>query len=173
VIKETTDKAARDLVRVLNDLIQIHGEMAELMKSELEAIKHADCDRLQSVTAREMALADRAFQRESLRKQITRKIVEGLGLEWEENQNIRLADLAEYFPEPRRSQLLVAATGLRNKLSELERLRVTNTLVTQEMLKHLNELVSVMKAGTPAADIYSRTGCREQVGTANVFEAVG
>ena len=173
MIDSNVDMLARDLGRLLNDMMGLHGELAMLMTNKLDAIKRADSDQIQSTTAREMALAERISEREGLRRQMTRRIVEGLGLEAEKHKAIKVTELAEYFPEPRRSQLLVAAAGLRDRLEEIERMRVTTTLITQEMLKHMEEVFSVMTAGSPGADVYSRTGRRERSGSAKVFEAVG
>lgn len=172
VDRSNLDVLAKNLARLLAQMVELHGELATLMRGKLDAVRRADSDRMQSITAREQMLTERVVEREGLRRQITRHIIEGLGLDPAEHAGIRLTDLAEYLPEPRRSQLLVAAAGLKDKLAEIERIRVTTTLVTQEMLKHMEEVFAVMTAG-PAADVYSRSGRPAKPGSANVFEAVG
>ncbi len=186
------DILARDLVRLLQDLIGLHAEVAAHMRHKLDAIKRADSDTMQSLTAREMALVNRAAEREGLARQITQRIVEALGVRDVVAADLRvgresarrpagtpaattlkLTEMAELLPEPRRSQLLVSAAGLRDKLEEIERLRITSALVSQEMLRHLGEVLAVMTAGGPGSDVYSRSGRRERAVTANVFEAVG
>lgn len=167
------DVLAKNLVRLLTQMVQLHGELATLMSGKLDAMKRAESDRVASITAREQMLVERVSEREGLRRQITREIVEGLGLDPAEHEQIRMTELAEHLPEPRRSQLLVASAGLREKLEAIERMRVTTTLVTQEILQHMEEVLSVITAGVVAADVYSRSGHRQQPGSANVFEAVG
>ncbi len=167
------DVLANNLARLLSHMLELHGELAALMRSKLDAIKRADSDQIQSLTAREMMLAERIREREGLRRQITRRVVKSLNLDPAEDEAIRLTALAEYFPEPRRSQLLVAAAGLRERLEEIERMRVTTTLITREMLKHMEEVFSVMTAGSTGADVYSRSGERQRAGSTSVFEAVG
>jgi hypothetical protein len=169
----SVDKLARDLVRLLQDQMALHGELAMLMRHKLDAIKQADSSRIQSITAREEVLADRATERDGLRRQITKRILGGLGRDAEEHRSIRLTELAELLGEPRRSQLLVVAAGLKEKAEEIDRARVATTLITQEMLKHLREVLAVMTDGGERADVYSRTGQRQQAVSANVFEAVG
>ena len=173
MIKREVDLLARDLVRLLGMMTDLHGELAMHMRNKLDAIKQADSDRIQSITAREMVLADQAAEREGLRRQITARILEALEQEAQSERPISVADLAEFFPEPRRSQLLVAAAGLREKLHEISRMRVTTSLITQEMLKHLGEVLTVMRSGSGGSDFYSRSGRRQQSGPASVFEAVG
>jgi len=167
------DRLARDLVRLLTDLVGLHGELATHMRSQVEAVKQADSARIESITARQQVLADRLIEREGLRRQITKRILGGLGLDPAGYRSIRLSELADHFPEPRRSQLLVAAAGLKEKARQIERMRVTTTLITQEMLKHLGQVVAVMTAGGGQADVYSPSGRRQGLESANVFEAVG
>jgi hypothetical protein len=174
VVKRDTDLLARDLVRLLGDLTGLYGELAMHMRTKLEAIKRADSDKIQSITAREMVLAEKAAEREGLRRQITARILAGLGREATDASGapITLTQLAEFFPEPRRSQLLVVAAGLRERVREIDRMRTTQSLISHEMLKHLGEVLKVMCAGV-RSDVYSRTGQRQGSGVAAVFEAVG
>jgi len=164
---------ARDLVRLLSELTELHGELAMHMRSKLDAIKAADTDRISSITAREIVLAERAMEREGLCRQITRQILAGLGLSKSLSEPIKLSDLAERLPEPRRSQILVAVTGLKTRLQEIEKMRVTTTLITQEMLKHIGEVISAMTSGGPGDDAYGRAGQRKGPVPARVFEAIG
>lgn len=174
MVSRQTDLLVRDLVRLLADLTSLHGELVMHMQSKLEAIKHADADRISSITAREMTLAERVAEREGLRRQITARILKGLGRESQDESGrpITLTRLAEWLPEPRRSQLLVAAAGLRDKLGEIDRMRTTTTLITNQMLEHLGEVMKIMCRGV-GSDVYSRCGQRQRAGTATVFEAVG
>src|SRR5947208_3624356 len=98
------DNLVRDLVRLLTDQIDLHNELAMHMRHKLDAIKRADSDQIQSITAREMVLVSRAQEREGLRKQITQKIVEGLGVRRTDAKKMRMSELAELLAEPRRSQ---------------------------------------------------------------------
>lgn len=174
VMTREVDLLARDLARLLNDLTSLHGEMVLHMRGKIEAIKHADSDRITSITAREVVLAQRVAEREGLRRQITARIVKGLGREpqGDPRQKLSVGELAEWLAEPRRSQLLVAAAGLREKLQELERLQRTTSLITSTMLEHLGEVMRVMRGGGKA-DSYSRSGRCQSGAAACVFEAVG
>lgn len=167
------DPLVRDLVRLLGDLAGLHAEMAALAREKLAAMRTADGERIAAITAREMPLADRLAEREGLRRQITRRIVETLGLARSRADGLRVTELADLIPEPRRSQLITAATGLRQRLEELQRLQQTNALITREMLKHLSGVMAVMCGGGPAAEGYTRGGRHAQPYTASVFEAVG
>ncbi len=167
------DKLARDLVRLLGEIVGLYDEMAGHMKTKLEAIRQADTGRIQSLTAREMTLAEKVEQREGLRRHITKKLVKTLGLRTPEDFQLKLSELAEHLAEPRRSQLLGVATGLRDKADKIENLRITTTLITQEMLKHLNHVLSIMTSGGPEAEVYSPNGQRGQNGSPCVFDAVG
>ena len=167
------DLLARDLVRLLTDLAGLHAEMAAHLREKLDAMRKAESERIASITARELLLAEKLGQREGLRRQITRRIVEGLGVERVKADAMRVGDLANLLREPRRSQLITAAAGLRQKAEELQRLQRTNTLVTHAMLKHLSEVIAVMCSGGPSAESYTRGGRRAQQHSASVFEAVG
>ena len=168
--KPTADNLARDLVRLLSDMTGMYGELAMHMYDKLEAIKKADTGQMTSITARELTLADRLAERQGLWRQIMRLLQESLGLG---SETIRVTALAEHLPEPRRSQLITVAAGLKKQLALMEQLRLTNTLVTKQMLKHLDDVFAVMATGVPGSDLYGRSGARQQSSTAQVFEAVG
>jgi hypothetical protein len=165
---------ARDLTRLLADVTSLYAELGMHMRAKLEAMKQADADRIQSITARETTLIERASEREGLRRQITSRLLGRLGQAEKDAQArpVTLTRLAEWLPEPRRSQLLVAATGLREKVKEVERMRMATSLISQKMLEHLGEIVKVMSSGV-GSDVYSRSGQTQQSGSATVFEAVG
>ena len=173
VAQRSTDVYGQELVRLVTEMARLHEELAMHMRNKLDAIKRADSDQIQSITARETVLAERLTEREGLRRQMTKRILAGVGLNAEANKSIRLTELAEHFAEPRRSQLLVAAAGLREKVHEVDRIRVTTTLITEEMLKHMREVFSVMTAGGFETGVYSRTGGRLEATSPRVFEAVG
>lgn len=165
------DNLARDLVRLLSDLSGMHAELIMHMRGKLEAVRRADSDTIQSITARELLLAGRIKERDGLRRQMVRLIE--AKLELPVTGTTRLTELAEHLAEPRRSQLLVVAAGLRERLEELQRLQATNRLVTEGMLKHLEAVLAVMTAAGQSSEVYSPTGRRELARSANVFEAVG
>lgn len=171
MISRDNDNLARDLARLLTDMGAVQAELVMHMKSKLEAIKAADSDKISSITAREGLLARRLAEREGLRRQIAAKLAAGLGLKVE-RQPV-MTQLAGHLPEPRRSQLLVAAAGLREKVAEAERLKATTDLISREMLAHLGEVLKVMRSGGGGTDVYSRGGGRQRAGSACVFEAVG
>lgn len=172
-VEARLDNQLRDLIRLMGDLSTLHGELAMHMRNKLDAIKRADSDQVRSITARETTLAGRVQEREGLRRQLTDRIAEALGFEKGAGRSLRLNALAEKLPEPRRSQLLVVAAGLREKVREIESLNRTSELVTRTMLRHLSDVMQVMTAGLGNGDVYGHTGQRQPPRAANVFEAVG
>lgn len=168
-----TDSLVRDLVRLLGELRELYGQLGAHMGLKLDAIRRGDSDAIHSITAREMMLAGRASEREGLRRQIAQRLGEHLGIDRGAARSMRLADLAERLIEPRRSQLLGAAAGLRDKLEEVERAQRVNALVTREILRHLGDVLAVMTGGGAKGDVYSRRGRHDVPRSANVFEAVG
>lgn len=165
------DILADNLVRLLNDMADLQGELTALMQHKIDAVKKADVGGLEQANAREIALINRAIERDGLRRQLMKRILNGLGRD--ENESMRLSTLAEHFREPMRSRLLVASSGLKVKLKNVERARVKSTLVTQAMLLHLNDVLNVMTRGHADSDVYARSGKPADTTSANVFEAVG
>lgn len=167
------DNLAKELVRLLNEMARLHEQLGALMQTKLEAIRGADSDAIESITARELMLANRVAEREGIRRDLVSNILRQMGDDGQKQRSLRISELAERFAEPRRSQILVAAAGLRARLDQIDRIRVTTTMITQEMLRHMNEIISVMTSGGRTTGVYSRAGNRETSGVANVFEAVG
>jgi hypothetical protein len=173
VAQTKPDNLARELVRLLNEMSRLHDELTALMRDKLEAMRRADSNMIESITARESVLAGRLAEREGLRRDLVRNILRGLGTASRKPQTVRMTELAECFAEPTRSQILVATTGLRVRLEEIERISTTTRMITTEMLRHMGAIIEVMTSGGPATGVYSRAGGRETSGRANVFEAVG
>ena len=166
-----TDILARDLVRMLGQLRELYDELAARMRERLEAVRQADAGRIQAAVAVEQELAGRLREREGLGRQLARRLAEATG--HPAPRDATSSELAGRLPEPRRSQLLLAAAGLRDRVREVERLQAVLGLVTREMLVHLGQVLDVMRSGGRSSESYSRTGTSQRVGAANVFEAVG
>lgn len=172
MIGKSVDNLIRDLLHVVSDLSAHHSDLAVLMRDKLDAMRRADSDAIQRIGLKEGALLERITEREGLRRQLTRHVAEAVGV-GEDITTLRLTTLAESLSEPRRSQLLAASTGLKQKLGEVEQLRVTTTLVTQHLLSHMGEVLNVMRGDHGVAQLYSASGRRQEPSAANVFEAVG
>jgi len=173
VARPSEDNLKRDLIRLVGGIADVQGELASLMRERLDAVRRADTERMQEITSREGKLLDRANEREGLRRQVVRQLLVQLGRDPEQHSGITLTELAEFLPEPRRSELLAAAAGLRRKLEDIEQVRVASALVTEEMLKHVGEVLSVARGGGRRLDLYSPSGRFNTLTPANVFEAVG
>ncbi len=167
------DLLARDLARLLTDLAGLHAEMIAHAREKLDAMRRADGECIAAITTRELLLAEKVAEREGLRRQITRKIVEALGMPRNRAETLRVGELAGLLPEPRAGALLAAAATLRQATEELQGVQRTVALVTHEMIKHLNEMIAVMCGGGLPAESYTRGGGRARPVTASVFEAVG
>lgn len=170
---EKADNRANDLVRLLNEVAKLHDELAAAMRSKLEAIRRADSDAIQSITSRELLLARRIAEKEGLRRDLVRNVLRELGLDPRCHQSMRMTELAEQFAEPGRSRILGAAAGLRARIEEIDRLRLTTRLISEAMLRHMDEIMTVMTSGVGTTGNYSRAGGRETSGRPSVFEAVG
>ncbi|NLX14138.1 MAG: hypothetical protein GXY44_10870 [Phycisphaerales bacterium] len=167
------DTLARELARLMGDLLSLHGELAMHLRNKLSGARQADSAKIQSINAREKLLVERLTEREGLRRQLCRHIAGQLGWSEERQEKIKLDELAAGLPEPHRSQLLTVAVGLRKTVREIERMRVTMTLVTQVMLEHLGHVLAVMTTGVPSGEGYLRNGRRQGTNSSCVFEAVG
>jgi pyrroline-5-carboxylate reductase len=168
-----TDKLARDLVRLLADLSGLYGQMALHMRHKLDAMKQADTDRVASLTAHEMALVEKVRQREGLRRQLTRRIVEALQIVVPQDRPLRLVELAEHLSEPARSQVLSVAAGLRERLGEIQKLQDTTKRITERMLEHIASVVEAMTSSVSGGETYARSGVTQPSRAPHIFEAVG
>lgn len=173
MVGRSEDNLARDLIRLIGSIAEVQGDLASLMRQRLDAVRRADTDQMQTITLREGVLLDRAKEREGLRRQVIRQLLVQMGRDPEQHAGAKLTELAEWLSEPRRSELLAASAGLRQKLEDVERARVTSALVTEEMLKHIGEVLATARCGGRAIDLYSSSGRFNMPTPANVFEAVG
>lgn len=167
------NKLARDLARLLAKLADLYGELSSHMRRKLEAIKQADSDQVTSIVAQEMALAHTIAEREGLRRHITQKLAGLLNIPTDTQRSLRLSELVDHLPEPYRSQVLSAATGLKARVAEIQEQQKTVRLITEEMLKHIGAVVSTMTAPLPDTETYERTGVQPNGRKPHIFEAVG
>jgi hypothetical protein len=163
----------RDLIRLMDRLKEMQGELADRMRSKLDAIRKADTDAIHAITAHEMKLVEQIREREGLRRQIMRQLAVHLGLTDVKGDAMTASELARHISEPQRSRLLTTVAGLRERLNEVEQLRVTSALISQEMLKHMDVVMNVMRSGGATSELYSRTGSTQRASGSSVFEAVG
>ena len=163
----------RDLLRLLDELHQLHERLAELGQAKLEAIKRADRPAMQERHVEEQEVARRIQEREGLRRQMMDQVGESLGLPPRAARALPLSQLATRVAEPQRSALREAGVKLRAAVARVARINRVVGATTRGVLGHLERvLASVGEANTP------RTGYRDD-GTAvtgtstTIFETLG
>jgi hypothetical protein len=165
-------RRAAELVELLGDLHALYSELHEVVSRRLQAIRRNDHDVMQSCQARERFLSEKLAERDGLRKQLVRLIAQALDLP--EEPLPTLSQVADAVGEPRAGALRVWATRLRELVERLESAQQIATLVTQEMLRHLDHLQdAVRQAATRDCGTYNAAGRRTAKPLDAVLDAVG
>lgn len=161
------------MVKVLSELKRLHDELAVVVREKLSAMRKADTDAMRSAVAREEFLAQRIHEQDGLRKQIVQLIGEQTGIPAAQARAMTVSEFAGRVAEPSRSQLLVLAAALREKVKETAEANRVAAIVSQEMLKHFRRIYQVMARANVVPGVYSWTGRTELRPGSTVFEAVG
>ncbi len=168
------NQRAHDLVRLLDDMRQLHDELQATIRRRLEAIRRASMDDVHACTSRESYLADRISNRDGLRRQLVRTTAGGFGISSEAAATMTLSSLAERMDEPQRGRILTASASLRGAVEALRTVHRTASVVTLEMLKHFQAITDAVARTGGEPGMYTVRGRLSRSGaSARLFEAMG
>lgn len=172
-MKPEVEQTVRDLVRLLDEMRELYGQLRTTIRKKLQAMREASIELLQSCTAREGFLAGRIAEREGLRRQLVERLAGRLGLAPAAARSMPVSQVAQHLSEPLRGRLLAVAAGLREQAEAVQTANRTAALATGSMLKHLRAVTDAMTEGGTESTVYSAAGRPEVHQAVRVFEAVG
>ncbi|GMU36112.1 MAG: flagellar export chaperone FlgN [Phycisphaerae bacterium] len=169
----TLSQRLRDLVRLLDDMHALHGELLSAVQDKIGAMRRADREGVATVIEREQALIERVQERESCRRMLMDAIGRELGMSPAAARKMNAAALAERLDRPSGARLLTAARSLREAASELAKVNRVAGRMSREIVAHLQRVFeSIREVGAEPIG-YAPTGTRTSSLEQRLVDAVG
>ena len=151
------DDPTEQLISVMQQEVQSHEELAQLLENKLDAMKHYDLSRLEALSVGEQQLMTELGRTGRLRHAAVHK----LAREYYPQSPVRKVtarQLAESSPEPLRSKLLVLAGILKEVAERVKRLNQVNVLTTGKVMVHFDAIFKLISQYGNDIGLYGRGG---------------
>jgi len=159
-----------DLVKLLDAMRVLHGELVALANVRLDAMRRADGLLMAQLDEREAAAVRRLQERDGLRKQLMDAIGDELGLR--AGRTMTVSELAGRLPAEARAALHAAADALRGVVADLAQLNRVVGLAAREVVHHMSWVFAAVRPKAGAVQGYASDA--SPVGdTGRIFEVVG
>lgn len=163
----------RDLLRLLEDLHALHGELLETVNSKVAALRGADREALAAIVEREGGLIERVQERESCRRLLMDQIGRELGMSGPQARKLTASQLAVRLDQAGAAKLMLAAQSLRGVAVQLSKANRMAGAISREMVKHFERIFeSVRQTGCSALG-YAHNGNLVSALEHKLVDAVG
>lgn len=130
----------RDLVRLLDDLHRLHGELLTVVEDKVRAMKRADRAALNHLIDRESILIEAVRERDGCRRQLMDAIGRELGLTASTARKMTASQLASQVDARHGEKILSAARNLRGIAARLSRANQVAGMLSREMVAHFQQV---------------------------------
>lgn len=176
VTKENPNKPAtrvRDLVRLLDQMRSLYGQMFTLIDEKLAAMRRSDVEAMTHAGTKETVLADRLGEREGLRKQLMDAVGEEIGLASRSGRRLTVSQLANRLADRDKAALLAAADRLRREVAKVAQANRVAGVVAREVVSHLRWVFAAVRPCEEEPAGYSKSGVVVSRSAGPMFDAVG
>lgn len=153
---KTLDCMVEDLIDVLFDHLEVHGELACLLEDKEQAIVKLDLSAMDDLTEQERALINRISALETKRIDMTRAIGERIG--HANPKKLRLSGIIPYVESETGYTLVELRDDLRRLAHKIEKIQDRNRTLLCHSLDHIHVFMSALSGIDPEAKHYSAHG---------------
>lgn len=156
----TASQLLERIETVLRQSLDRHDQLVSLMHRKREAFRAADASlmtdlcRLENVQVQ--AISDLEKSRLALVGELTLKVLP------DATEPMKLAELAEHFPEPTRGKLLVLRAQLLERMHAVREQAGVARRASESLLRHVNGLVRTIATVSQGGPAYTSTGRSHQ-----------
>ena len=149
--------ALEQLLETMREELQWQRDLAAVLENKLDAMRHYDVSRLESLSISEQRLMQAVHVRAQKRHDACQKATAQL-LPERSHETASAGELARVAPEPARAQLLSLTALLREAMEKVQRLNRVNRLSTQRILGHLEHIFKLIAQSGRDIGLYGRAG---------------
>ncbi|GJM24655.1 MAG: hypothetical protein DHS20C16_10700 [Phycisphaerae bacterium] len=161
------------LVRLMDELADLHVRLLAAIEVKIEAMKTADTERIRQAMLGEKEIVEQINEREGLRKQLTVNLGRSYGLSPQRARNMTAMQLAERFAGIEAPKIERAVKKMRELTSQIARRNHVAQLVSQNILRHMRIVFSSMTAPSSGGVAYSADGQANVSANERIFDLVG
>ncbi len=144
------------LENLLEEQLRAHEKLSGLLLTQRDALRKSDQRMIAELARQEnvqvQRIAELEKQRQMLAAELTLLVQPGAAAP------LPLAELAQLLPEPQRTKLLVRRAELRQRMLQVQQQSQASKRASQEMARHMNQLVQRVSALCTGVATYGRSG---------------
>ncbi len=152
------------LESLMNRAIGLHGEMITLLDRKREAMRRSDTNVMTELCRLENDKVRLISELEKQRLTLIARLT--LMVKPDARSPMRLGELAEQLPEPRRGHLLVLRKQLFERMTEVKGRTSVARKAAESLVKHMHGLIQNIGAITTGVSTYSEKGALPKNATA-------
>lgn len=162
------------LERVLQEQIRVQGEAAELIRAQTVALRDGQADEIDAMHQQRERLLHGMAQLQHQQRAAIAGVARTLGKTSNLAQPVRLLELIEAAPAPRRERLIAMRERLRSEAEQAQgRARVAGR-AAESLVRHVNGIVRNLAHSASGRPAYTRHGTPDMpVGALNTFTVTG
>ncbi len=169
----TESKRWRDLLKLINGLEKLHGELSIVMDAKIKAMKRSDLSTMRTLGHQEQALIERIREREGLRRQLVECLGVDLGWSIGKAKSMTLRQLLSAATNPIHDDLRTAADKLRTTMFQLTQISRVAGTVAREITHHMQCVFAAIRPKQDDPTAYTGAGVLASPIGSNMFEVVG
>jgi len=151
------DNSTEQLISAMQQEVQAHEELAQLLENKLDAMKHYDLSRLEALSTGEQQVMSDLGRTGRLRQAAVHKLAREFYPQ-SPVKKVTARQLAETAQEPLRSKLLVLAGILKEVAEKVKRLNQVNALATGKVMVHFDAIFKLIAQYGCDIGLYGSSG---------------
>ena len=163
-------EAITQLIDVMQRELQVHQQLAVLLEGKIDAMRHYDLSRLESLGRSEQRLMDGLRLQEIRRREIVRLATHRL-LPDNSEQIPTARELASLAPEPGRSHLLALIAMLKEVVERVQRLHRVHAVASRKLMTHFEHVFAVLAQSGRDSGLYGKAGRKEMTQHCRLVDA--
>ena len=136
--------AVEQLIEAMLDELQSHKKLSAVLDGKLDAMRHFDVSRLESLRQNEQRLLNVVRMNGQRRAEATHQAT--------------ARELAQAAPEPARSKIMALAAMLKEMAQNIQRLNRVNAVATRKVLGHFDQIFRIIAQSGRDIGLYGRAG---------------
>lgn len=165
-------KGLPELVRLLDELSELHERLEVTIHEKLAAMRKADLHVMRDASGRQKAIMDRIGERVGLRRQLMDMIGAQIGLPKNTARVMTMSQLAARVGAAEGQRLKAAARRLADAMAPVAKANRSAGAMTARVIEHLDLVFASIRGDDEPAG-YNRRGGARGARDAMLFEAVG
>ncbi len=161
------------LVRLLDEIAELHAKLLAAIDLKIDAMKTADTDQIREAMLGEKRIVEQINEREGLRRQLTVNLGRSYGMSPERSRRMSALQIAERFAGTETARIESAVTKMRELTTQIARRNQVAQLVSQNILRHMRIVFASMTAPADGGVAYSADGQTNAATNERIFDLVG